>query len=210
MNLPSPDTIPLEEQLRSEGFRHVAGVDEAGRGCLAGPVVAAAVVLPPEPLPPALADVADSKTLGRPRRETLADAIRREAVAVGVGQCSPAEIDELNILRAALEAMRRAAGALSKPPGFLLVDGNKTPVHLPCPCRAIVKGDQKVRSIAAASIIAKTTRDALMRRLHADHPGYGWNSNVGYPTKAHYDGLAAHGVTEHHRRSFRLSQRAKN
>lgn len=193
-----------EHILHAEGFRHIAGVDEAGRGCLAGPVVAAAVVLPPGALPPALDGLADSKTLPRARREALADAIRAEAAGVGIGQCSPAEIDELNILRAALRAMRRAAEELPHPPGFLLVDGNRTPVGLPCPCRTVVKGDQKVRTIAAASIIAKTTRDALMRRLHMKHPGYGWNTNVGYPTQAHYDGLATHGPSEHHRRSFRL------
>ena len=203
---PATATSGTERTLRREGFQHIAGVDEAGRGCLAGPVVAAAVVLPAGPLPSALEDVADSKSLSRTQRETLAEAIRREAVDVGVGQCSPDEIDELNILRAALEAMCRAADALSTPAGFLLVDGHKAPVGLTCPSRSVVKGDQKVRSIAAASIIAKTTRDALMRRLHDDHPGYGWDSNVGYPTQAHYAGLEANGVTEHHRRSFRLSQ----
>jgi ribonuclease HII len=213
-----PDAPPasLEQQLRNEGFRRVAGTDEAGRGCLAGPVVAAAVALPPGPLPSALAGVADSKTLARAPREALAETIRTEtarveAAGVGVGQCSPAEIDETNILRAALEAMRRAAealaGVLGAVPGFLLVDGNQQPAGLPCPCRAIVKGDRKVRSIAAASIIAKTTRDTRMRRLAAEHPGYGWDTNVGYPTRAHYDGLAEHGPTAHHRRSFRLARK---
>lgn len=213
----SESTSPsAEERLRAEGFRRVAGADEAGRGCLAGPVVAAAVALPPGPLPSALAGVADSKTLSRERRETLADTIREEtsrheAAGVGVGRCSPSEIDEINILRAALEAMRRATEALAEPlsgpPGFLLVDGNKAPVDLPCPCRAVVKGDQRVRSIAAASIIAKITRDATMRRLHEEHAGYGWDTNVGYPTAEHYDGLAERGPTAHHRRSFRLKRK---
>jgi ribonuclease HII len=206
---------PLEAQLRAEGFARVTGTDEAGRGCLAGPVVAAAVALPPGPLPDALAGLADSKTLSRARREMLAEAIREETApcaeaGVATGRCSPAEIDERNILRAALEAMRRAtetlAEALGAMPGFLLVDGNKKPGGLPCPTRAVVKGDRKVRSVAAASIIAKTTRDAAMRRLHADFPGYGWDTNVGYPTAAHYDGLAERGPTPHHRRSFRLAR----
>lgn len=213
-DLPTNTPVPLETQLRAEGFERVAGADEAGRGCLAGPVVAAAVVLPPGPLPSVLDDLADSKTLSRKRREALAEAIQQETAraddaGVGTGQCSPAEIDEYNILHAALEAIRRATEALSDtlaaPSGFLLVDGNKTPAGLPCPTRALVKGDRRVRSIAAASIIAKTTRDAAMRRLHEEHPGYGWDTNVGYPTAAHYDGLAARGPTPHHRRSFRLT-----
>jgi ribonuclease HII len=216
--MPSEPPAPsAEEQLRIEGFRRIAGADEAGRGCLAGPVVAAAVALPPGPLPSPLADVADSKSLSRERRETLAGALREEtarheAAGVGVGQCSPAEIDEMNILRAALEAMRRAAEALREPlggtaPGFLLVDGDRTPVDAPCPCRAVVKGDRRIPSIAAASIMAKTTRDAIMRRLHDEgHDAYGWKTNVGYPTAEHYDGLAAHGPTAHHRRSFRLER----
>jgi ribonuclease HII len=214
---PTDAPEPLEAQLRAEGFERIAGTDEAGRGCLAGPVVAAAVTLPPGPLPSALAGLTDSKALSRARREALTEAIQEETaradeVGVGTGRCSPAEIDEHNILHAALEAMRRATKALadqlSRPPGFLLVDGDKKPTGLPCPARAVVKGDRHVHSVAAASIIAKTTRDAVMRRLHADFPGYGWDTNVGYPTAAHYDGLAKRGPTPHHRRSFRLRRMA--
>ncbi len=195
--------LERERALWDAGYRYVAGLDEAGRGCLAGPVVAAAVVLPHDA---DLPTVRDSKTLRRAAREAARARIEAEAVAFAVGVCSPAEIDEVNILQAALEAMRRAARALAVPPDYLLVDGNQ-PLgdEAPAPHEAIVQGDATSLSVAAASILAKTTRDARMRRLHADFPAYGWNTNVGYPTKAHYAALAAHGPTPHHRRSFRLS-----
>lgn len=202
MNAP---TLDHEERLRAAGFARIAGVDEAGRGCLAGPVVAAAVVLPPAHR---IDGLNDSKALSAERRAALAEAIRREAVAVGVGTCSPREIDELNILWAAMEAMRRAADACAPAADFLLVDGNRAFPKPAWPLETLVKGDARSQSIAAASIIAKTERDARMRRLHAAHPHYGWDTNVGYPTKAHYAALAQHGPTPHHRRSFRLTRKA--
>ncbi len=201
MNAP---TLEHEDRLRAAGFVRVAGVDEAGRGCLAGPVVAAAVILPPGH---AIAGLNDSKVLSAAERTALAEAIRQEAVAVGVGRCSPKEIDRLNILWAAMEAMRRAAEACAPAPDFLLIDGNRAFPKPRWPLETLVGGDARSHSIAAASVIAKTTRDALMRRLHAEHPHYAWDTNVGYPTRAHYAALAEHGPTPHHRRSFRLAQK---
>lgn len=185
------------------GIARLAGVDEAGRGCLAGPVVAAAVILPPGV---DLPGVADSKTLSAARREAAFEAITRVALAVGVGVCSPAEIDRLNILHAAMEAMRRAVTALTPAPDLLLVDGNRLPPRLPCSAEALVKGDGRSLAVGAASIIAKVTRDREMARLHTLFPDYGWTQNKGYPTGAHYAALEAHGPTSHHRRSFRLGR----
>ncbi|MEM9665329.1 MAG: ribonuclease HII [Bacteroidota bacterium] len=194
--------LEVERTYWAQGHRYVAGVDEAGRGCLAGPVVAAAVIFPPEVRLPG---VADSKTLSAARRETLAAQIRTDALAWGVGLCAPAEIDRLNILHAALEAMRRAVAQLALPPDALLVDGNRLMPTPPCPAEALVQGDRRSHTIAAASILAKTHRDALMQNLHAAHPAYGWTRNKGYPTQDHYAALHAHGPTVHHRRSFRLA-----
>jgi len=179
----------------------VAGVDEAGRGCLAGPVVAAAVILS------AAADVPgldDSKRLTAAAREGLAPRIRESALAVATGLCSPAEIDRMNILNASLEAMRRAVGALSAPASFLLVDGDRMWPRSTVPWKTVIGGDGRSRSIAAASVIAKTTRDALMAELARDHPGYGWERNKGYPTPDHFEALSRFGPTPHHRRTFRL------
>ncbi len=175
----------------------VAGVDEVGRGPLAGPVVAAAVILDPENIPDGLAD---SKTLTEKRREALAPLIRQCAM-VGVGEASVEEIDALNILQASLLAMRRAVAALSAAPAVCLVDGNQDP-RLPCRSELIVKGDARSLSIAAASIIAKTTRDSQMRDLDEIHPRYGWASNKGYGSKLHMAALERFGATIHHRRSF--------
>lgn len=197
-----PD-FALERPHWSAGLRRVAGVDEAGRGCLAGPVVAAAAILPPDADLPGLDD---SKKLTPERRDALYDRIHAEALAVGVGACSPAEIDELNILWAAMEAMRRAVVDLALPPDLALIDGNRVPPGLPIPAEAIVKGDAKSLSIAAASIIAKVTRDRLLVALDAEHPAYGFAGHKGYPTAQHYAALAAHGPTPHHRRTFRLSR----
>lgn len=196
-------TTQIERSLWNTGYQHVAGVDEAGRGCLAGPVVAAAVILPPDLVLP---KVKDSKALSPKVREEVRARILEEAVAVGIGRCTPQEIDELNILWAAMEAMRRATEACSPPPDFLLVDGNRCFSEAPCPHETVVRGDQKCHAIAAASIIAKTERDALMRRLHEKHPVYGWNTNVGYPTAAHYEALDLHGPTLYHRHSFKLKR----
>ena len=192
-----------ETPLWEQGFAHVAGVDEAGRGCLAGPVVAAAVILPQGC---AVEGVRDSKMLSAERREALVTPIREAALAIGVGLCTPEEIDRMNILWAAMEAMRRAAADCSPDPHYLLIDGNRCFPDSPWPYTTLVKGDRRCHSIAAASIIAKTTRDRLMQRLHLDYPMYGWDHNVGYPTRMHYDALHVHGPTPHHRRSFRLTR----
>jgi len=198
-------TLALERRLWSSGYTHVAGLDEAGRGCLAGPVVAAAVVLPPEA---EIVGVADSKRLSANNRERALHEIERQALSVSVGVCSPQEIDRLNILHAAMEAMRRAASNCQPGPDFLLIDGNRCFPDSRWPYETIVKGDDKSQVIAAASIVAKVTRDRMMRQLHEEYPDYGWDSNVGYPTKQHYAALEAHGTTPHHRQSFRLFREA--
>ncbi len=177
----------------------VAGVDEVGRGPLAGPVTAAAVILNPDDLPQGLAD---SKTLSAARREALFDQIMARA-AVGLAHASVQEIDALNILRASHLAMMRAITALSPAPGHVLIDGNLLPKDLHLPATALVKGDAKSLSIAAASIIAKVTRDRLMVDLAQQFPAYGWQRNAGYPTKEHLKALQNFGVTPWHRRSFK-------
>ena len=198
----APD-LSAERRHRAAGRSVVAGADEAGRGCLAGPVVAAAVVLPPDA---ALPGLDDSKKLSAEVREALVPLIRGVALAVGVGQCSPAEVDRLNVLWASLEAMRRAAAALPAPPDVLLVDGNREIPEAPWPQEALVRGDGRSLSIAAASVVAKVERDRLMVELDAQFPVYGWARHKGYPTAAHYAALAAHGPSPHHRRSFRLTR----
>jgi len=194
-------SLALERRLWNRGFRLVAGIDEAGRGSLSGPVVAAAVILQVDDR---IEGVADSKRLSPGKRRRLAEEIRRRAKAVGVGFCSPAEIDRINILQAALEAMRRAVSELSPTPDFLLVDGNACFADAPAPARTVIRGDARCHAIAAASIIAKTWRDDHMKRLHEEYPEYGWNANMGYGTEAHYSALARYGPTRHHRRTFRL------
>jgi ribonuclease HII len=176
----------------------ICGVDEAGRGPLAGPVVAAAVILERGRIPKGLND---SKQLTEEAREELFPRIMEMSVAVGVGEASVGEIDLVNIRQATHLAMARAVRALSVAAEFALVDGNDAPA-LPCKCDTLVDGDARSVSIAAASIIAKVTRDRMMARLHDEHPGYNWRSNKGYGTPEHYEGLKRHGVTPHHRRSF--------
>ncbi len=209
----SAANLEMESFLYARGYRAIAGTDEAGRGSLAGPVVAAAVILPVYSTdgagePPAggepLSGVADSKILSARRRRELAGAIRSQAVAWAVAECNPAEIDTLNILWASMEAMRRALVALSAAPDYALIDGRTLIPSCPCPSKAVVGGDARSRSIAAASILAKTHRDAIMHEMHARWPVYGWNTNVGYPTKAHYEALRVHGPSPLHRTSFRL------
>jgi ribonuclease HII len=195
------DALYFERELWTSGFRLVAGVDEAGRGCLSGPVVAAAVVFPPELILPG---VDDSKKLSASAREQARARILESSIAHGIGLCSPHEIDELNILWAAMEAMKRAVEALQTGPDFLLIDGNRCFPDSQWPLRTIVNGDARSHTIAAASILAKTHRDQLMLELDKEYPGYGWASNKGYPTKEHYAGLASLGSTPHHRMSFRL------
>lgn len=177
----------------------VAGVDEVGRGPLVGDVVTAAVILDPaHPIP----GLGDSKTLSEKKREQLAPLIRERALAWAIGRCSPAEIDELNILHATLLAMQRAVAGLAVQPGFVFVDGNRCPA-LPMAARAVVKGDSRVAEISAASILAKVARDREMLALDARHPQYGFARHKGYPTKEHLAALAAHGALAEHRRSFR-------
>ncbi|HLT02611.1 MAG TPA: ribonuclease HII [Geminicoccaceae bacterium] len=173
----------------------VAGVDEVGRGPLAGPVVAAAVIL----LRP-VRGLADSKTLCPEERERLAGLLRSRA-RIGIGAASVAEIDRINILQASLLAMRRAVLRLGCLPEVALIDGNQAP-ELPCPVETIVDGDALVPAISAASIVAKVTRDRLMRRLATRYPGYGWETNVGYATSAHREAIWQLGPCRHHRRSF--------
>jgi ribonuclease HII len=177
----------------------ICGVDEAGRGPWAGPVVAAAVVLDRGDIPPGLDD---SKKLTARRRAALFDAIQA-AAQVGVGIATVAEIDSLNILRANDQAMLRAIAALDPAPGAALLDGNRVPPGLPVRARAVVGGDALCLSVAAASIIAKVTRDRIMAELARAHPGYGWETNQGYGTAQHRAGLERLGVTPHHRRSFK-------
>lgn len=177
----------------------VAGVDEAGRGPLAGPVVAAAVRFADDVDPPE--GLNDSKKLSSTRREQLSVAVHASA-DVGVGIVSVEDIDRINILMATMEAMCRAVIQLSSTPDFVLIDGNRVPVALSRPSAAVIKGDGKVREIAAASIVAKVTRDRIMADLASQFPGYGWETNQGYGTAAHLTALQSLGVTPHHRRSF--------
>ncbi len=177
----------------------ICGVDEVGRGPLAGPVVACAVIL--DPARP-IDGLADSKKLSEARRETLAGLIRERALAWSLGRAEVAEIDAINILQASLLAMRRAVEGLSCTPDHVLVDGNRIPEGLPCSAEAIVGGDGRVPAIAAASILAKVSRDREMVALDARHPGYGLAQHKGYPTRAHLEALQRLGVSPIHRRSF--------
>lgn len=196
---PAMPQLPDFSHETATGAARVAGVDEVGRGPLAGPVTACAVILDPSNIP---AGLNDSKALTAKRRDALFDAILACA-EVSVAHASVAEIDELNILRASHLAMVRALAGLSSPPDHALIDGNLIPRGLALPATAIIKGDAKSLSIAAASIVAKVTRDRMMVDLAQQHPGYGWEKNAGYPSKAHLEALQDLGVTPHHRRSFR-------
>lgn len=189
----------LEQALIAHGYPRVAGVDEVGRGPLAGPVVAAAVILNPQDIPEGLND---SKKLTARRRLAL-DADLRDRSEYAIAEASVAEIDDLNILYASHLAMERAVAALKPAPDYLLIDGNLIPKGLTVPAQAVVKGDAKSVSIAAASILAKNWRDQLMVDLAQQHPGYGWETNAGYPSKQHREALQNLGVTPHHRRSFK-------
>ena len=190
-----------ETVLWNQNLSYLAGIDEVGRGALAGPVVAAAVILPPHTV---IDGVHDSKMLRKHMREDSLKKICNVAIDAGVGYASPSEIDELNILNASLLAMRRAIGSLECKPQVLLVDGTHSVPDMYCPQLTLVKGDQRSQSIAAASIVAKVTRDHLMEQLHDEYPEYGWNHNVGYPTKGHYTTLHKIGPSIHHRQTFRL------
>ena len=189
----------FEEAALARGHRLIAGVDEVGRGPLAGPVTAAAVILDPARVPEGLAD---SKQLTEKRRNALYDEIFAVAT-VSIAHASVEEIDRINILRASHLAMERAVAGLSLAPDHLLIDGNMIPRGLAVSAEAIVKGDARSLSIAAASIVAKVCRDRLMVDLAQQHPGYGWEKNAGYPSPAHKKALRNLGVTPHHRRSFK-------
>ena len=176
-----------------------AGCDEAGRGCLAGSVFAAAVIFPPDYRNERLND---SKQLSAKRRYALREEVQRDAVAWAVASVSPREIDSINILNASILAMHRALDQLAVRPEFVIVDGNRFKPYCQLPYETIVKGDGKYLSIAAASILAKTYRDDYMRELHVEMPYYGWDRNAGYPTREHRQAILTHGVTPYHRLSF--------
>ena len=178
-----------------------AGCDEAGRGCLAGPVVAAAVILPPDFHHEVLTD---SKQLSEKQRMALKEDVKSAAIAWAVGWCSPEEIDKINILNASFVAMHRAVDQLKKVPEHLLIDGNRFKKYKELPHNCIIKGDSLYYSIAAASILAKTYRDEWMERLGEEFPVFQWAKNKGYPTMDHREAIRAHGITPYHRKSFRL------
>jgi len=182
----------------SPSFRNIAGVDEVGRGPLVGAVVAAAVILPTNH---GIIGLKDSKKIPEAKREELAFQIKERAIAWGLGRAEPEEIDEINILQASLLAMKRALESLAVNADYALIDGNKVP-QLKCPCSAVVKGDSRVEEIAAASIVAKVTRDEEMLRLDGYYPEYGFAQHKGYPTALHMEMIKQHGVISEHRKSF--------
>jgi ribonuclease HII len=194
------DMLAIERQLVAEGYTNIMGLDEVGRGCLAGPVVAAGVILNLDAVPPG---IDDSKKLSAKVRERLASEIRASAKVCVVQICTPQEIDQLNILWASLQAMDKCVTSSELSPDYLLIDGNR---YLPSllPHRCVIKGDATSLSIAAASIVAKVFRDEYMRQIAREYPGFGWERNAGYPTREHYEGLRNLGITRYHRRSFRL------
>ncbi|MFM7596295.1 MAG: ribonuclease HII [Flavobacteriales bacterium] len=183
------------------GYTLEAGCDEAGRGCLAGPVVAAAVILR-HPIP----GLNDSKRLNEKQRKTLAEVIKSEALAYHIAFVDEKKIDEINILNASILGMHRALDGLNVRPEFLLIDGNRFKPYQNIPFEPIIKGDSLYQSIAAASILAKTTRDQFMEEAHEKHPKYGWNINKGYPTKAHVEAIKAHGFCNLHRKTFGINR----
>ena len=183
------------------GFSLEAGTDEAGRGCLSGPVVAAAVILPKEFTHPFLND---SKQLSEKKREELRPFIEENAIAYGVSFVWQDEVDKINVLQASITGMHRSIGLLQVQPEFIIVDGNKFSSYKEIPYKTIVKGDAKYQSIAAASVLAKTYRDAYMEKIHKEFPMYNWKKNKGYPTKEHRDAIREFGVTKYHRKTFKL------
>lgn len=193
-----------------KGYHHKgmleAGLDEAGRGCFAGPVCAAAVILPPDFKSEILND---SKQLSEKQRDVLRIEIEKNALCWAVAMVSNDEIDEINILNASFLAMHRALDKLSKVPEFLLIDGNRFTPYKEIPHECIVKGDGKYLSIAAASILAKTHRDEFMTAIHEEYPHYNWISNKGYPTRDHKNAINAHGITSYHRKSFNMNEQLK-
>lgn len=190
----------LERILLAEGYTRIMGLDEVGRGCLAGPVVAAGVILNPDDIP---IGINDSKQLSVTERQRLSIEIKHSALFWTIQECDIEEIDSLNILWASLKAMQKCESVEGANPDYLLIDGNRYTSTL-IPYSTVVKGDSKSASIAAASILAKVYRDELMNRLHQEYPVFNWNTNVGYPTIEHYRALVEHGYTSYHRKSFRL------
>lgn len=198
-------------ELLCEKTALIAGIDEAGRGPWAGPVVAGAVIFPDLRISDSLAKkLDDSKKLTAAKREALFEELHASNALIGCGMASVEEIDRLNILQATFLAMNRAVQNLPQMPDFAIIDGNKIPPGLPCPARCLIKGDALSLSVAAASIIAKVTRDRLMTGLAKEFPYYGWEKNAGYGTKAHQDGLKNHGVCVHHRKSYAPIQKIIN
>ena len=193
----------MEPKLKSflQAARIEVGCDEAGRGCLAGPVYAAAVILPQEFYHPLLND---SKQMRKKQRDELRVIIEKEAIAWSVAAMSNEEIDKVNILRASILGMHRALDSLQITPEYILVDGNRFMKYKNIPHQCIVKGDATFASIAAASVLAKTYRDDFMCKLSEDFPAYGWDKNMGYPTKVHREAIRLHGITPWHRRSYKL------
>lgn len=198
--------MKLRESLKYYMIQHSieAGCDEAGRGCLAGPVFAAAVILPADFN---CVNLNDSKQLGQRQRYELRQIIEEKATSFSVDSCSPQEIDELNILWASVEAMHKALAGLSIAPDHIIVDGNRFRSYKDIKHSCVVKGDSLYQSIAAASILAKTYRDDYMIRLDESYPEYDWTNNKGYPTKKHKDAIRRYGVTDYHRKSFNLVER---
>ncbi|PIE99206.1 MAG: ribonuclease HII [Polaribacter sp.] len=188
-------------ELNYSGYKLEVGTDEAGRGCLSGPVVASAVILPEDFEHPFLND---SKQLSEKKREELRPYIEQNALAYAVVFVDNEEVDELNVLQASITAMHRAIDKLSVVPEFIIVDGNKFRPYKEIPHKTIVKGDAKYMSIAAASVLAKTYRDEFMDKIYKEFPQYSWNKNKGYPTKSHREGIKKYGATKYHRKTFKL------
>ncbi len=200
MNLKAIDRLTFERQLWNEGFERVMGLDEVGRGCLAGPVVAAGVIFDSDNIIP---EIRDSKKIPEDERKELAEIIKSEAKFWTIQEGEISRIDTLNILWASIETMQNCTEQKGANPDYLLVDGNKYTSSL-IPFTCLVKGDDRSMSIGAASILAKVYRDNLMNTLHEEYPEFGWNHNVGYPTPKHKQALIEFGYTKYHRRSFKL------
>lgn len=193
------DWLEYEKKASARGFLQICGVDEAGRGPLFGSVYAAAVILPEDCV---IEGLNDSKKLTAKKREELFEIIKNKAIAYGISYATAEEIDVVNILQATFIAMQRAVEALPVSADFALIDGNRIPVDLPIQAEAVVKGDAKSASIAAASILAKVSRDREMAELDKEYPQYGFSKHKGYPTKAHYEAIKAYGVLPEHRKTF--------
>lgn len=188
-------------QANFSGFFLEAGTDEAGRGCLSGPVVAAAVILPEDFSHPFLND---SKQISEKKRDELKPIIEKNSLAYGVSFVWQQEVDKINVLQASITGMHRAIDALHITPEFIIVDGNKFKNYKDIPHKTIVKGDSKFQSIAAASVLAKTYRDEYMAKIHQEYPMYNWQKNKGYPTKEHRNAIREFGATKYHRKTFKL------